>query len=39
RHREWKLEQGGDYTLHYRMVVFDGTMDAESAGKYWNEFK
>jgi hypothetical protein len=38
RHEDWKLEPLQDYTLKYRMVVFDGKMDAETAEKYWNSF-
>jgi hypothetical protein len=38
RHEDWKLEPGNDYTLKYRMVVFDGEMNAETAEKYWNSF-
>ncbi len=38
RHEDWKLEPGNDYTLKYRMVVFDGVMNAETAEKYWNSF-
>ncbi len=38
RHDEWKLEPKQEYTLKYRMVVFDGEMDAETAEKYWNSF-
>ena len=38
RHNDWKLEPGKDYTLKYRMVVFDGKMDAKSAEKYWKGF-
>jgi hypothetical protein len=38
RHEDWKLESLQDYTLKYRMVVFDGEMDAETAEKYWNSF-
>ena len=38
RHQSWKLESGSDYTLKYRMVVFDGEMDADEAEKYWNGF-
>jgi hypothetical protein len=38
RHQEWKLEQGKDYILKYRMVVFDGQMDNPSAEAYWNGF-
>jgi len=38
RHQEWKLEQGKDYFLKYRMVVFDGKLDATSAEQLWNSF-
>jgi len=38
RHEEWKLEPGIDHTLKYRMVIFDGEMDAETAEIYWNSF-
>jgi hypothetical protein len=38
RHEDWKLERGNDYTLKYRMVVFDGKMDAGTAEMYWNSF-
>ncbi len=38
RHQEWKLEKGKDYTLKYRMVVFDGEMNPASAEKYWQSF-
>ncbi|MFH0759826.1 MAG: PmoA family protein [Bacteroidota bacterium] len=38
RHREWVLEPGQSYTLRYRLVVFDGTMDAETAEMYWKEW-
>jgi hypothetical protein len=38
RHVEWKLNTMQDYTLKYRMVVFDGKMDKETAELYWNSF-
>ncbi len=38
RHEEWYLEPHHDYTLKYRMIVFDGEMDAETAESYWNSF-
>ncbi|MGC9354899.1 MAG: PmoA family protein [Mariniphaga sp.] len=38
RHEDWKLESLQDYTLKYRMIVFDGEMDAATAEKYWNSF-
>jgi len=39
RQQEWVLEPGKEYTLKYRMVVFDGTMDAETAENYWKNFQ
>ncbi|RIH66464.1 hypothetical protein D1164_05355 [Mariniphaga sediminis] len=38
RHENWKLEALQDYTLKYRMIVFDGAIDAATAEKYWNSF-
>ena len=38
RHHDWKLEPRQDYTLRYRMIVFDGEMDPQTAEKYWNSF-
>ncbi len=38
RHEEWKLDPNHEYTLKYRMIVFDGKLDAETAEKYWNSF-
>lgn len=38
RHEDWKLEPDQNYTLKYRMVVFDGEMDVETAEMYWNSF-
>lgn len=38
RHEEWKLEPKKNYTLKYRMVVFDGKMETQTAEKYWNSF-
>ncbi len=39
RHQEWVLEPGRVYTLKYRMVVFDGTLDVESAETHWKNFQ
>ena len=39
RHQEWVLEPGKEYVLHYRMVVFDGTITTQTAEQYWNNFK
>jgi len=38
RHKDWKLDTRKNYTLKYRMVVFDGEMDAKTAEKYWASF-
>jgi hypothetical protein len=38
RHDDWKLDPHQNYTLKYRMVVFDGEMDEETAEMYWNSF-
>ena len=38
RHEEWKIEPNNDYQLNYRMVVFDGELNAEEAEAYWQAF-
>ncbi len=38
RHKDWKLEKGNDYTLKYRLVVFDGKMTPEEAENCWQAF-
>jgi len=38
RHQSWKLNKGNDYVLKYRMIVFDGRMDKETAEMYWRSF-
>lgn len=38
RHDDWKIDPKQNYTLKYRMIVFDGNLDAETAEKYWNSF-
>jgi hypothetical protein len=38
RHQEWVLEHGKDYTLKYRMIVFDGQMNPSRAEEYWKQF-
>lgn len=38
RHNDWHLDQGTNYTLRYRMIVFDGTLDPQKAEQYWNSF-
>lgn len=38
RHKEWMLNQNRDYTLKYRMVIFDGAINSRVAEMYWNAF-
>ena len=38
RHKDWKIEKGNDYTLRYRLIVFDGKMTPEDAENYWQAF-
>jgi len=38
RHKDWVLEKGRDYSLKYRLLVFDGAISAEKAEIYWQDF-
>lgn len=38
RHEAWEILPGKKYTLHYRMIVYDGNMTAEEAEEYWKSF-
>jgi len=38
RHSDWFLQPDKVYTLQYRIVVFDGAMDASRAEQYWQNF-
>ena len=38
RHKDWKIEKGNDYTLRYRLVIFDGKMTPKAAENYWQAF-
>jgi hypothetical protein len=38
RHKDWKIEKGNDYTLKYRLIVFDGKITPEEAENYWQAF-
>ncbi len=38
RHKEWKLQPGNDYVLRYRMLVYDGKIEKQTAEKLWNDF-
>ena len=35
--RDWVLEPGKNYKLKYRMMVYDGEVDVETAEIYWND--
>ena len=35
---DWKLEPGSAYSLRYRMLVYDGKLEPESAERYWRDF-
>ncbi len=38
RHKDWKIEKGNDYTLRYRLIIFDGKLTANEAENYWQAF-
>jgi hypothetical protein len=38
RHESWALAKNKNYTLKYRMIVYDGTLSAEEAEEYWKAF-
>ncbi|MEX0981567.1 MAG: PmoA family protein [Bacteroidales bacterium] len=38
RYTAWEIVPGIDYTLRYRLVVFDGSLTTEEADAYWSEF-
>ena len=38
RHVDWKLDPGRNYTLKYRMILFDGEITPGEAEKYWKSF-
>ncbi len=38
RHKTWNLVPGNTYGLKYRMLVYDGTITAEQAEQYWQDF-
>lgn len=38
RHEPWEISPNKQYTLSYRLVVFDGKLSADEAEKYWKEF-
>jgi hypothetical protein len=38
RHEDWEIFPKQNFTLKYRMIIFDGEMDASAAELYWNSF-
>jgi Methane oxygenase PmoA len=38
KNKDWLLEPGNTYTLKYRLIVFNGKMDAEKAEASWQAF-
>jgi hypothetical protein len=38
RYKEWKLNPGIVYRLKYRMLVYDGKINKETADRLWNDF-
>ena len=38
RNRSWELIPGNEYVLRYRMLVYDGKIDAQLAERLWNDF-
>ncbi|WP_244526838.1 DUF6807 domain-containing protein [Pseudozobellia thermophila] len=38
RHEEWQIEPNKNYSLKYRMIVFDGELGPDEAEAYWQHF-
>lgn len=38
RNTDWKLSKGNDYTLKYRLMVFDGKLTSAEAEQIWQDF-
>ncbi len=38
RYEDWELKHLNNYTLRYRMIIFDSALDTELAELYWNSF-
>ncbi len=36
--RDWELKPGKEYTLNYRMMIYDGVIDSKEAESYWNDY-
>ena len=38
RHKAWRIEPAKEYSLNYRMVVFDGELTGQEAEAYWQTY-
>ena len=38
RHKSWMLRAGQDYVLKYRLLVYDGEVEAQAAERAWRDF-
>lgn len=38
KNKDWPLMPGKDYTLRYRVIVYNGEMTAGKAERYWQDF-
>ena len=38
RHEPWVLKPGNEYSQRYRLLIYDGEIDAETAEQLWNDF-
>ncbi len=38
RNTSWELKPGNTYVLSYRLIVFNGQMESETAAAYWNDY-
>jgi hypothetical protein len=38
RHEGWKLYPGKEYVLKYRLLVYEGGMEAETADNFWDDY-
>ncbi len=38
RHKSWMLRAGRDYALRYRLLIYDGEVDAQAAERAWRDF-
>ena len=38
RHESWVLKPGNEYSQRYRLLIYDGEINAETAERLWNDF-